>query len=126
MGCKIRLAGVVVLATLGATLPIGAVAAQTAKQVKITIQHDSSIPDFDGFLFTSFKCGSGTMVTVFKQKGSSRRPSQDKKIGSDIAQPNGSGYQWFVHTQQNKGTFYAHTKAKPGCAAGFSKSITLH
>jgi hypothetical protein len=126
MGCKLRVAGLVVFAMLGATLPTGALAAQTAKQVKISIQHDSSIPDFDGFLFTSFKCGSGTKVTVFKQKGSSPRPRQDTKIGSDIAQPNGSGYQWFVHTQQNKGTFYAHTNAKVGCAAGFSKSITLH
>ena len=126
MGLKVRLAGVVVMAMLGAMLPIGAAAAQSAKQVKVTIQHDSSIPDFDGFLFTSFKCGSGTKVTVYKQKGSSRRPSQDKKIGSDTAEPNGNGYQWFVHTSQNKGTFYAHTNAKPGCSAGFSKSITLH
>ena len=126
MGLKVRLSGVVVMAMLGAVLPIGAAAAQSAKQVKVTIQHDSSIPDFDGFLLTSFKCGSGTKVTVYKQKGSSRRPSQDKKIGSDTAQPNGNGYQWFVHTSQNKGTFYAHTNAKPGCSAGFSKSITLH
>lgn len=103
-----------------------AAAAQTAKQVKITIQHDSSIPDFDGFLLTSSKCGNGTKVTVYKQKGNSPRPSQDKKIGFDIAEPNGDGYQWFVHTHQNQGTFYAHTNAKPGCAAGFSKSITLH
>jgi hypothetical protein len=126
MGLKRFLAVAVALGLLGATLPIAAVGAQTATKVKITIRHDSSIPDFDGFLYTSFKCGSGTKVTVYKQNGSSPRPSQDKNIGSGIAQPNGGGYQWFVHTKQNEGIFYAHTSAKSGCKAGFSKSITLH
>src|SRR5262249_34868947 len=64
------------------TIKVGK-AKRSARAVKITIQYDSSIPDFDGFLLTSNKCGNGTKVTLFKETGDSPKPRQDTRIGYD-------------------------------------------
>jgi hypothetical protein len=54
--------------------------------------------------------------------GSDQKPSQDTKIGTDIAQPNGPDSQWSINTNKS-GKFYAKAPKKPGCAAGFSDTV---
>jgi hypothetical protein len=68
------------------------------------------------------KCEAGRKVVLFKQTGSAHKPSQDIKIGSDIAQPNGPHSMWSINTNTS-GRFYAHVRATVGCQAAFSKTV---
>lgn len=70
------------------------------------------------------KCANGRKVILYKLKGNGYDPKNDKKIGSDIAQPNGGKYMWSTgNTGYMKGYFYAYAKKIKGCKAGYSKAI---
>jgi hypothetical protein len=71
------------------------------------------------------KCANNRKVTVYQQKGDVPDPGSDKKIGSDIAQPNGDKYMWSTGNSGSTAghTYYAFAKAIPGCLAGTSKSV---
>jgi hypothetical protein len=68
------------------------------------------------------KCEAGRKVVLFKQTGSVQKLSQDIKIGSDIAQPNGPHSMWSINTNKS-GRFYAHVGATPGCQPASSKTV---
>jgi hypothetical protein len=81
---------------------------------------------FFGYVHTkrsaSEQCENGRKVVLYKQKGSEQRPRDDKKIGSDFAQPNGPDSMWSINTDKS-GKFYAKAPRKEGCKAGFSDTV---
>jgi ABC-type glycerol-3-phosphate transport system substrate-binding protein len=68
------------------------------------------------------KCENGRKVVLYKQKGSSQRPRQDTKIGSDIAQPNGPDAMWSINTDKS-GKFYAKAVETAKCHHAFSDTV---
>ncbi len=71
------------------------------------------------------KCANGRKVKVFKQKGKEQEPKSDKKIGSDIAQPNGTKYMWAIGNSGYKsGKFYAKVGKTDSCKGATSKTIS--
>jgi hypothetical protein len=112
---------VLVLAT-GALLVSPAFAGGGA-ETKVKIKAESG--GFYGYVKSDKpKCANGREVTLYKQKGNGADPSSDKRIGSDIAQPNGDRYMWSTgNTGYRKGYFYAYAEKENGCKAGISKSI---
>ena len=122
-----------VLTTIAAAVLCGAVAlsvtgtagARSDAATKVTITKASD--GFFGYVKSDKvnKCANNRTVTVYKLKGASPDPGSDKKIGSDIAQPNGNGVQWNTGNTGNTshGSYYAHAKKIPGCLAGTSKVV---
>jgi hypothetical protein len=108
------------LAALALAVP--ATAGGGAK-TKVTIKAESG--GFFGFVKSSNPdCTNGRNVTLFQQLGSSQDPHADKKIGSDIAQPNGDGVMWSTgNTGSHSGSFYARAGKTKGCKADTSKTI---
>lgn len=119
-----RLAAAVVAAAMCGALVFASMAIADAAKTKVTIQAEQG--GFFGYVHTkgsaSEKCENGRKVILYKQNGSDQKPSQDTKIGTDIAQPNGPDSQWFVDTTKS-GKFYAKAPKKPGCATGYSDTV---
>ena len=119
-----RLAAAVVAAAMCGALVFASMAIADAAKTKVTIQAEQG--GFFGYVHTkgsaSAKCENGRKVILYKQNGSDQKPSQDTKIGTDIAQPNGPDSQWFVETKKS-GKFYAKAPKKPGCATGYSDTV---
>jgi len=117
------IAGVLAVTVCGALVFAG-IAVASGANTRVTIQAQQG--GFFGFVHTrksaSEKCENGRTVILYKQKGSDQKPSQDTKIGTDIAQPNGPDSQWSINTNKS-GKFYAKAPKKPGCAAGFSDTV---
>ncbi len=86
------IAGVLAVTVCGALVFAG-IAVASGANTRVTIQAQQG--GFFGFVHTrksaSEKCENGRKVILYKQKGSDQKPSQDTKIGTDIAQPNGPG-----------------------------------
>jgi len=117
------IAGVLAVTVCGALVFAG-IAVASGANTRVTIQAQQG--GFFGFVHTrksaSEKCENGRKVILYKQKGSDQKPSQDTKIGTYIAQPNGPDSQWSINTNKS-GKFYAKAPKKPGCAAGFSDTV---
>jgi hypothetical protein len=113
-----------VAVTVCGVVAFAGIAAASGAKTKVTIQAQQG--GFFGYVHTkrsaSEKCENGRKVILYKQKGSDQRPSQDSKIGTDIAQPNGPDSMWSINTNKS-GKFYAKAPKKPGCAAGFSDTV---
>src|SRR3954465_13939084 len=101
-----------------------ALALAAGARTKVTIQAQQG--GFFGFVHTKTsaqeKCENGRRVVLYKQRGSEQKPSQDTKIGTDTAQPNGPDSMWSINTGKT-GKFYAKAPPKPGCEAGFSDTV---
>ena len=106
-----------------ALLVVAASAFAGRAETKVKIKAESG--GFYGYVKSDkTKCANGREVTLYKQKGNGPDPSRDKKIGSDIAQPNGDKYMWSTgNTGYQKGYFYAYAKKIKGCDDGISDSI---
>ena len=112
------------LALTACVLMVAATAAFAGKaETKVKIKAESG--GFYGYVKSEKdKCANGRKVTLYKLKGNGYDPKNDKKIGSDIAQPNGNKYMWSTgNTGYMKGYFYAYAKKIKGCKAGFSEAI---
>lgn len=116
-----------VLAVLSATACVALLVAASAfagrAETKVKIKAESG--GFYGYVKSDkTKCANGRKVVLYKLRGNGYDPKHDKKIGSDIAQPNGNKYMWSTgNTGYMKGYFYAYAKRIKGCDAGFSKTI---
>jgi hypothetical protein len=112
---------IVVLALCGALAMVGI--AMGATESKVTIQGGGG--EYFGYVkSTKQKCKSNRKVKLFKQLGSRPKPSQDKFINSDLAQPNNNGYQWNTgSTGVHHGKVYAHIGRIEGCTSDNSKTI---
>jgi hypothetical protein len=101
----------------------GSALARGKAETKVKIKAQSG--GFYGYVKSDKeKCANGRKVTLYKQKGNGQNPKHDSKIGSDIAQANGTKYMWSTgNTGYSKGYFYAYAKEIKGCAADSSKSI---
>jgi hypothetical protein len=116
-----------VSASMAATACVVLIAATAAfagrTETKVKIKAESG--GFYGYVKSEKKkCANGRKVVLYKLKGNGYNPKHDKKIGSDIAQPNGNKYMWSTgNTGYMKGYFYAYAKKIKGCDAGFSKAI---
>ena len=119
-----KLIAAVLAVTVCGALVFAGIAVASGANTRVTIQAQQG--GFFGFVHTrksaSEKCENGRKVILYKQKGSDQKPSQDTKIGTDIAQPNGPDSQWSINTNKS-GKFYAKAPKKPGCAAGFSDTV---
>jgi hypothetical protein len=97
--------------------------AKKASKAGATLSIEPSAPGFTGELVSSREsCQNGRRVILFEQKGSRRNRRKDKKVGSDIAQPNGDSALWHVDTGPT-GRYYAYVKATRKCKAAVSRSI---
>lgn len=119
-----RLTAAIVAAAMCGMLAFAGIAIADGVKTKVTIQAQQG--GFFGYVHTvksaSEKCENGRKVILYKQNGSDQKPSQDTKIGTDIAQPNGPDSMWSINTNKS-GKFYAKAPKKPGCAAGFSDTV---
>lgn len=119
-----KLIAAVLAVTVCGALVFAGIAVASGANTKVTIQAQQG--GFFGYVHTkksaSEKCENGRKVILYKQKGSDQKPSQDSKIGTDIAQPNGPDSMWSINTDKS-GKFYAKAPGKPGCATGFSETV---
>jgi hypothetical protein len=92
---------------------------------KVTIHGDNG--DFQGKIISDKgRCLGNRKVVVYKQKGDRQKPSEDKKIGSDISERDGDHGDWSIGNSGFKhGKFYAKAKKNDFCRGDFSKTITL-
>ena len=67
------------------------------------------------------KFANNRKVILYKQRGDDPKPRDDKRVGDDIAQPNGDGYMWSINTDR-QGDFYALAHKKRGCKRGLSRT----
>src|SRR3712207_5392663 len=105
------LTGVLAAAVAALALASATVAGDAPKD-KITISAQEG--GFSGFVISSReRCQNGRKVTLYKRKPGKRSPRRDKKVGSDIATPNGDGAQWRIEIT-SPGKYYAYAK-KSGC-----------
>ena len=94
-------------------------------ETQVSIKGDNG--DYYGYVKSSDadNCANGRTVKVFKQTGSSQDPKNDQKIGTDIAQPNGTKYMWAIGNSGYKsGKFYAKVGKTDLCKGATSKTIT--
>jgi hypothetical protein len=110
-------AALLAVAALGA---VGSADAKSKSSTKITIKAQQ------GGFFGQVKskresCKNERKVILYKRKGRKPNRKKDKKIGSDIAQPNGDGVMWSINTD-DQGKFYAYAKSTSKCKRGLSKS----
>ncbi len=110
-----------IVAVCGLVALAGTAGASGGAATTVTIQAQQG--GFFGYVIShNQNCEAGRKVVLFKQTGSVPKPSQDIKIGSDIAQPNGPHSMWSINTNKS-GRFYAHVRATSGCQAAFSKTV---
>ena len=119
---KIQLALAGLIAT---TAVVPGAASGAGAPTKVTIE-ESAPGDFFGYVKSeeTALCAAGRKVAVFKQRGSSPDPANDKKIGSDTAGLVGSRARWDLgNTGLKRGKFYARAARVPGCKAAISETI---
>jgi hypothetical protein len=82
--------------------------------------------DYYGYVHsTKSSCESNRTVNVYKLLGQSPDPSQDQKIGSDTAQPNGPDGMYSIGNSGYKhGKFYAQVKKNSECQGDLSPVIS--
>jgi hypothetical protein len=76
---------------------------------------------------SSTHCLGGRTVVVYMQKGASRNPAVDKKMASTTSSREGKHGVWDMGNPgfPRHKKYYAKAKAKTGCKAGFSKTVTF-
>jgi hypothetical protein len=123
MHTRIKTMSAISAVTVIGVLGLGATAFAGQTSTKVTIK--GSDGDYYGYVKSSkSSCESNRLVKVYKMKGSSPQPSNDQKIGSDIAQPNGPDGMWAIGNSGFKhGKFYARVKATDKCGGDTSKVI---
>ena len=91
---------------------------------EVTIQAESG-GDFFGYVHSSnSSCDANRKVTLFKMVGSTPDRHVDKKVASDIAQPNGPDGMWATgNTGLRKGKFYARVGKTSLCGADISPVV---
>jgi hypothetical protein len=113
------------VAALGVSLTaLTGVASASGADTKVVIKAESG--GFFGYVKSPDPdtCANNRKVTLFEQLGSTQDPSTDTKVGSDIAEPNGTKYMWSTgNTGSHSGNFYARAGKVPGCKAATSKTI---
>jgi hypothetical protein len=116
----------VALATAAVAMTAFTGAAGASSSDKVSIKGDNG--DYYGYVKSSDpdNCANNRKVTVFKQLGTTQDTHSDQKIGTDIAQINGTKYMWAIGNSGFKtGSFYAKAAKVPGyCSAITSKTIT--
>lgn len=119
-----RSIGIAVALAACAMLVVGGSALARGK-AETTVKIKTQSGGFYGYVKSDKdKCANGRKVTLYKQSGNGADPKNDEKIGSDIAQANGTKYMWSTgNTGYSKGYFYAYAKEIKGCEAGISKSV---
>lgn len=121
------IATVLAVASLG-TAAAGALGTADADAHKTSkagasLSIEPSAPGFSGELVSRREsCQNERKVILFQQTGKHRNTRKDKKIGSDIAQPNGDAAMWHVDTGPT-GKYYAYAKATKKCKAAVSRTI---
>ena len=118
------IATVLAVASIGvATVGPDDAEAKKVSKAGTSLSIEPSAPGFSGELVSSREsCESGRKVVLYKQKGSNRNRRKDKKVGSDIAQPNGDAGMWHVDSGPT-GKYYAYVAATRKCKAALSRSI---
>lgn len=120
---KIRMFMATAAIAISGALATSAVAAElTPTQVTIKGQNG----DFYGYVKSDDEnhCANQRKVTLYKLTGEQPDPSEDEKIASDTASPNGNKYMWATgNTGEKNGKFYAHVKKTQYCGADNSPVI---
>jgi hypothetical protein len=110
-----------IVAVCGLVALVATAGASGGATTSVTIQAQQG--GFFGYVKSQNQsCEAGRKVVLFKQTSSVQKPSQDVKIGSSIAQPNGPHSMWSINTNTS-GRFYAHVRTTPSCQAAFSKTV---
>jgi len=110
---------IAVIALCGVVFAGTAIAGGTRTNVSIEAQQGG----FFGFVSSKKqKCEAGRKVVLYKQKGGEQQPREDKKIGHDIAQPNGPDSMWSINTDKS-GKFYAKAVETSSCHKAFSETV---
>ena len=110
------------MAALG-TLGVADADAKKGSKARTSISIESSAPGFSGEVTSGrSECQNGRKVTVYQQLNKKRSTKRDRKIGSDIAQPNGDAAMYHVDTGP-EGKFYAVAKETKKCKKAVSRSI---
>jgi hypothetical protein len=123
-----RPAKLIATALAVASIGVAAIGPDDADAKKVSkagssLSIEPSAPGFSGELVSSREsCESNRKVVLYKQKGGSRNRRKDKKVGSDIAQPNGDAGMWHVDSAPT-GKYYAYVAATKKCKAAVSRSI---
>ena len=121
---KVRTALVALAVSVTAFGGVASAQAGGKADTKVSIKGDNG--DYYGYVKSSDSdnCANGREVKVFMQTGSVQDPKNDQKIGSDIAQPNGTKYMWSIGNSGYKhGSFYAKAGKTDLCKAATSKTI---
>jgi hypothetical protein len=126
---KLMLLAALVVSTASVAVAGTALAAGTA--TKVTIQHQQG--GFFGYVHSADQpCEAGRVVKLYKVTGDKPKPSDDKLIGKDTAQPNGPDSMWSINTSAKHGDFYAFARkvaamqgAPDGCAKDRSRVVSL-
>ena len=106
-----------------AIAPMGMSSSASASGNGDQLRAEAQQGGFFGFVISKkSNCQNNRKVTLYKQKGKKPNVKKDKKIGSDIATPNGDGAMWSIRTEA-QGKFYAYTKKKGSCKALRSKVV---
>lgn len=106
-------------------LLVGAVPASAATPAKSTVTIKAQGTDLSGVVKSPKpkRCADGRTVVVYQQKGA-RGGGNDVRFASDTASLNGGVYAWSTGNTGTEGKFYAVVKAKTGCKADKSPTIT--
>jgi len=120
MSRKLIASGLIVAALSPLTMAANSSAhGSSGDQLRISAQSGG----FFGFVISKkSNCQNGRTVTLYKKKGKKVNVKKDKKIGSDIATPNGDGAMYSIRTDA-QGKFYAYTKKKGNGKALVSKVV---
>jgi hypothetical protein len=106
-----------------AIAPMGMASSSSAHGSGDELRISAQSGGFSGFVVSKkSNCHNGRKVTLYKKKGSKPNVRKDKKVGSDIATPNGDGSQYNIRTEA-QGKFYAYTAKKGKCKALRSKVL---
>lgn len=95
--------------------------ALAASKTKVSI--DDKGDGFGGYVHSKKPRCENRRVRLYKVKGHKPKPRKDRKLGSDLAQPNGPDSQYFIANDATSGRFYTYVKAKRGCKAARSKVV---
>ena len=98
--------------------------AATPAPTKVLIEAESG--GFFGYVKSpKLECKAERMVVLYKQLGSKQSPRTDTRVGTDLAQANGNGYQWDMgNPGLHTGRYYARATRTPTCLP--ANSVTLH
>jgi hypothetical protein len=121
---KIFLA-LIVVTLLGAFAMVSLAGARARATTKVTIHGDNG--DFQGRVISDRgRCLGGRTVIVYKQKGATQQPRDDKRIGTDTSERHGDHGDWALgNTGFRNGDFYAKVRANDNCKGDFSRTISL-